>query len=144
MSRQGSAGAERPLQEHYLAATATELKIATVPRRFAAVADARLLFPHSGSIEVTHDVLELRGWRTLRAREIAIVSRAYIPEYNRFTAGGVRGGFPSLGAVRRAGAPLVLDLRNRERIVLLIGYDVVSGVTKNSSWLVALQRFVAG
>ena len=95
MSRQGSAGAERPPQEHYLAATATELKIATVPRRFAAVADARLLFPHSGSIEVTHDVLELRGWRTLRAREIAIVSRAYIPEYNRlrraaFVAGSRR------------------------------------------------------
>lgn len=144
MNWQEAGGRERPLREHYLAVTASELKFATVPQRYAAVADASLLFPHSGSIEVTPGALVLHGWRTLRPNDIAIVSRAYIPEYDRFTAGGIRAGFPSLGAVRRAGAPLLLDLRNRERIVLLVGYDVVSGVTSNSSWLVALQRFITG
>lgn len=144
MSQHGVGEFEFPPRERYLAATAAELGLSVVPLRFAAVADANLLFPHSGEAELTPEALVLHGWRTLETREISVVSLAFIPEYNRFTAGGSRVGFPSLGSVRRAGAPLVLDLRNYERIVLIVGYEVMLGVTKNDSWLAALRRLING
>ena len=110
------------LRDRYLAATVGELKDAGVSKRVAAIAYQRVLFPHSGSIELTPEALTLGGWMTLRAGDLVHVTQEFVPEYSRFTAGGARGGFPSLGALKRAGAPLIVDLRTGERIVLLVGY----------------------
>ncbi|MFK3671439.1 hypothetical protein ACI2IX_14830 [Leifsonia aquatica] len=134
---------ESALRDDYLAATAEELKKARSSQRLAAIANQRVLFPHSGSIELTAEALTLGEWKTLQPRDVVHVAQEFIPEYNRFAAGGARGGFPSLGALKRTGAPLIVDLRTGERIVLLVGFEVLSGVTKNSSWVKPLQKFAA-
>lgn len=130
------------LSDSFHAATVDELRRTSPLRRVAAVVDQRLLFPHRGRIEVSADALQLGSWRMLRPDDCLSLSMEFIPEYNRFAAGGARGGFPSFGAMRRLGAPLVLDLRTGERILLLIGFTWWSGSTKDADWLSALNEFV--
>jgi hypothetical protein len=130
-------------RDTFCAATNHELASAGPVRRLAALADQRLRFPHRGELRVRADFLELGTWRRLAPTDINRVTRGYVPGYGRLAAGGVRGGFPSLGAIRDAGAPLLLDLRDGESIVLLIGFRPVSGLTRNRAALAALRRFAA-
>ncbi len=131
------------LSDTYHAATVDELRKSTKPRRVAAVVDQRVLFPHRGRIELAGDVLTLGSWRTLSSADVLNVSMEFLPQYSRVTAAGARGGFPSFGAVKRLGAPLVLDLRSGERIAVLVGYTWWSGTTKDATWLPALQAYAA-
>lgn len=131
------------LHDTYHAATVDELRKNSSHRRLFAIVNQQMLFPHSGRIDLSDDHLRLGSWRTLTPNEIAHVSMSFLPEYGRVAAGGARGGFPSFGALKRLGAPLVLDLRTGERIALLIGYTWWSGTTKDAHWLPALRAFAA-
>lgn len=128
-------------RDTFCAATNHELASAGPVRRLAALADQRLRFPHRGELRVRPDSLELGTWRRLAPTDITRVTRGYVPGYGRLAAGGVRGGFPSFGAIRDAGAPLLLDLPNGESIVLLIGFRPLYGLTRNHAALAALRRF---
>lgn len=130
-------------RDTFCAVTKHELASAGPVRRLAALADQRLRFPHRGELRVRPGSLELGTWRRLAPTDITRVTRGYVPGYGRMAAGGVRGGFPSLGAIRDAGAPLLLDLRDGESIVLLVGFRPVSGLTRNRAALAALRRFAA-
>lgn len=129
------------LRDTFVAATPAELRGASVVRRVAAIVDQRRLFPHRGVIELRPDRLILGDWQSLPPAGIVTVTNDFAPGYGRFAAGGARGGFPSLGVFKRAGAPLLLHLRSGENIVLLVGFAPLSGVTKNPQWLAALQEF---
>lgn len=128
--------------EGYLAATPEELHSrSSTWTRAGGLADQALLFPHSGTLTLDEDTLRLSGFRNLRPHDIESVEQEFISEYGRIAAGGLRGGFPSLGFFKRQGAPLVLHLTTGERIVLLLGFERVLGVTKNREWLDALRVF---
>lgn len=131
------------LRADYCAATVDELRKNSPARRVAAIVNQRLLFPHRGTLELTSSRLAFGSWRSLTPGEITQVSMGFLPEYGRIAAGGARGGFPSFGAFKRLGAPLVLDLRTGERVVLLIGYTWWSGATENANWLPALESFAS-
>lgn len=131
------------LHDTYHAATVDELRRNSSLRRLFAIVNQQMLFPHSGPIDLSDDCLRLGSWRTLAPNEIVHVSMSFLPEYGRVAAGGARGGFPSFGALKRLGAPLILDLRTGERIALLIGYTWWSGTTRDAHWLPALRAFVA-
>lgn len=132
------------LCDTYHAATVAELHRTPSLRRWVGAVDQRRLFPHRGRVELTSDVLSLGSWRRLTPDDVLAVAMEYLPEYSRAAAGGVRGGFPSFGLFSKVGAPLVLDLRTGERIVLLVGYTWWSGTTKDADWLPALEAFVSG
>lgn len=125
----------------YHAATVDELRKNSSLRRAIAIVDQRLLFPHRGRLELTPDRLTLDSWKSLTPDDVYNVSMGFLPEYGRIAAGGARGGFPSFGVLKRLGAPLVLDLKTGERVVLVIGYTWWSGSTKNTSWLPVLETF---
>lgn len=131
------------LHDTYHAATVDELRKNSSLRRLVAIVNQKKLFPHRGQIDLSDDLLRLGSWRSLTPNDIAQVSMSFLPEYTRVAAGGARGGFPSFGALKRLGAPLVLDLRTGERIALLIGYTWWSGTTKDANWFPALRAFVA-
>lgn len=131
------------LRDNYHAATVSELRATSFLRRLTAAADQRLLFPHSGQIELTKEAMDLGSWRSLTPEDLSSVSMDYIPEYSRFAAGGARGGFPSFGVHKRLGAPLVLDLRTGERIALLVGFKWWTGTTKDAGWFTALREFAS-
>lgn len=124
------------------AATAGELEGHHIPRRLRGLADQAALFPHHGTLNITEQALVLSGYRSLAWNEITSVEQKFVPEYTRFAAGGSRGGFPSLGFFKRQGAPLVLTLASGERLILLIGFEVVSGTTKNADWLPILRQHI--
>lgn len=132
------------LHDTYHAATVDELRKNSPLRRLLAIVNQQALFPHRGRIDLSSGRLRLGSWRTLTPKEIAHVSMGFLPEYSRVAAAGARGGFPSFGALKRLGAPLVLDLRTGERIALLIGYTWWSGTTKDAHWFPALKAFMAG
>ncbi|WP_420364266.1 hypothetical protein AAEP80_09815 [Curtobacterium sp. L3-7] len=136
-------GTEIHLVDEFSAATTDELAAAGPIRRVTGLVDQRLRFPHRGQLRLSARALELGDWRRLVPAEIERVERRYVPSYGRFAAGGVRGGFPSLAAARADGAPLVLDLRAGESIVLLVGFRSVSGLDHNRAALTALRRFIA-
>lgn len=136
-------GTEIHLVDEFSAATTDELAAAGPIRRVTGLVDQRLRFPHRGQLRLSARTLELGDWRRLVPAEIEQVERRYMPSYGRFAAGGVRGGFPSLAAARADGAPLVLDLRAGESIVLLVGFRPVSGLDHNRAALTALRRFIA-
>ncbi|UNX54232.1 hypothetical protein MF406_15065 [Georgenia sp. TF02-10] len=129
------------MHDTFSATTVDELRRTTSLRRLAAIIDQRLLFPRSGDIELADGTLQLGTWRSFNPGDILSVSLEFLPEYGRVAAGGARGGFPSFGAFKRLGAPLVLDLRSGERILLLIGYIWLAGTTKNAAWLPELRAF---
>lgn len=143
MHSTGGEPEEPLLRAGYRAATTAELRGARLSKRLIAIIDQRILFPHVGKVELARSALTFGGWRTLQPTDVASVSHRFVPEYSRLAAGGARGGFPSLGVVKGAGAPLVLDLRTGERIVLLVDYKVVSGIATNRSWLSAITEFAA-
>lgn len=130
------------MRDTYAGATDGELAEAGVLSRLRALADQSSLFPHHGEIELTETTLTLSGWMDLHRGDVRAVRQEYTTEYSRFTAGGARGGFPSLGVVRRRGAPLVLDLRDGRTIVLLVGYSALSGTTQNAQWYEPLRSFI--
>lgn len=130
------------LRGRFCAATIDELRDTSAMRRWAALVDQRLLFPHRGSIELTADHLDLGAWRCLHPADIRAVSVNYVAEFSRFAAGGTRGGFPSLGNIRKLGAPLILDLASDERLVVLIDYTLWSGTNKAASWEPAIREFL--
>lgn len=136
-------GTEVHLVDEFRAATTDELAAAGPIRRVTGLVDQRLRFPHRGQLRLSAGALELGDWRRFAPAEITRVERRYVPSYGRFAAGGVRGGFPSLAAARADGAPLVLDLRTGESIVLLVGFRPVSGLDHNRAALNALRRFIA-
>lgn len=138
-----ASGASIDMTDTFCAATMDELAAAGPLRRAAALVDQRLRFPHRGRLSLRHGALELGDWRRFDPADIASVERRHVPSYGRFAAGGVRGGFPSLGAVRDGGAPLVVQLRAGEAIVLLVGFRPLSGLTRNRTALTTLRRFVA-
>lgn len=129
------------LDEAYLAATPDELRSRSSARRVGGLISQATLFPHNGTMTLTENLLVLSGYRTLRPRDLVSVEQRFVPEYGRFAAGGVRGGFPSMGFITRQGAPLVLHLKTGERIIVLLGFERISGTTKNRKWLDALQAF---
>lgn len=131
------------LRGRFCAATVEELRDTSAVRRWTALVDQRLLFPHRGSIELTADRLELGTWRCLYPADIRGVSVNYVAEFSRFAAGGTRGGFPSLGNIRNLGAPLILDLASGERLVVLIDYALWSGTNKAASWEPVIRDFLA-
>lgn len=130
-------------EDVFCAATPDELAAAGPVRRLSALVDQRLRFPHRGQLRLDRTALELGAWKRLVPGDVTRVTRGYVPTYRRFEAGGVRGGFPSLGMVRDSGAPLILKLRTGEPIVLIVGFRPVSGLTRNRAALTALRRFVA-
>ena len=129
------------MQDTYHGSTVDELRQVRGGRRAKGLADQGSLFEHSGSIILTDDTLELGHWMTLQPVEIAAVQQEFIPEYNRLRAGGARGGFPSLGLLRRAGAPILITLASEVQLVLIIGFHLPLGTTHNSQWLPELRRF---
>jgi len=142
MRSNGTDRSKLVLRSSYLAATVSELQRVKTLTRIIALANQRVLFPHRGELEMSTDALSFENWRTITATDLRSVTQEFIPEYGRFLAGGVRGGFPSLGIAKRTGAPLILNLSDGEQIVLMIGYKVFSGISQNSSWLPALQEFI--
>lgn len=131
------------LEDTFCAATTAELAAAGPTRRSIALVDQRLRFPHRGRLRLRQSALEFGDWRRFAPADITSARRGYVSSYGRFAAGGVRGSFPSLAAVRDAGAPVVLDLRTGESIVLLVGFRPVSGLNHNRAALTALRRFTA-
>lgn len=109
--------------------------------RIRALVDQSSLFRRHGEIELTPSTLTLGSWMTLRPSDIRSVRCEFIEEYTRFTAGGSRGAFPSLGVFSRQGAPLVLDVVDGRQIVLLIGFSLLPGTTKNATWFPLLTSF---
>lgn len=130
-----------PTRDTFHAATVDELRKSNSMRRLAAIVDQRLLFPHRGPIVLSDKTLQLGSWKSLAPNDVLNVSMDFLPAYGRLAAGGARGGFPSFGALKGLGAPLLLDLRTGERIALLIGYTWWSGTTKDAHWLPALKKF---
>jgi len=122
-------------------ATKTELESNDAGRRLFGLANQAALFPHQGEIFLNEQELVLGDWLTLRPTDIQDVDVEFTPEYGRFTAGGSRGGFPSLGFVRDLGKPLNLYLTNGDRISLLVNFRLVSGTNDNKSWLEKIRSF---
>jgi hypothetical protein len=137
-------GRRAEMRDTFHAATAPELQAHGALRRASALVDQRRLFPHHGEIVLSGDRLRLGSWRTLAPSDVTDVSHRFPDGYGRFAAGGARGGFPSLGAIGRGGAPLVLDLATGERIVLLVGFRWLSGLTRDADWLPVLRDFASG
>lgn len=127
----------------YAAATSEELGELSLARRLAGVVNQRWLFEHHGEISLGEDALVLSGWLSLTSKDVSSVRQEFTPEYGRFAAGGARGGFPSLGFFKAAGAPLVLQLVRPTQIVLLVGFGPLSGTTRNKEWLPVLHDFAA-
>jgi hypothetical protein len=136
--------AVQDLTAPFLAATTSELDQNGATRRLRGLADQAALFPHHGTMSIEDDTLVLSGYRSISRDEIESIEQRFVPEYTRFAAGGSRGGFPSFGFFKSQGAPLVLTLTSGEQLLMLIGFEVLSGTTKNADWLGVLQRFIQG
>lgn len=130
-------------RDSFCAATLSELTAAGSLRRFIALADQRMRFPHRGEIRVSEQTVELGDWTRIDRGGLVRVTREYVPSYGRIAAWGVRGGFPSLGAAGGAGAPLVLHRRDDEPIAVLVGFRPVTGRNNNAAAFAALQRCTA-
>lgn len=129
------------MQDSYHGATVDGLREARISTRLLSLARQSSLFPHEGTIELRDTQLVLSNWLTLTPDDIVRVRHDFIPEYDRFAAGGARGGFPSLGFFKGSGAPLVLDLCSGQTIVLLVGFSTIPGTTKNAEWYAPLLEF---
>lgn len=129
------------MRDTYHGATREELAEVRTMAKVRALADQSSLFPHHGDVDLTDSILDLAGWMTLRPEEILAVRHEFTGEYSRFTAGGARGGFPSLGISKERGAPLVLDLADGRQILLIVGFSHLSGTTKNADWYKRLTTF---
>lgn len=128
----------------YLGATESELRGASALRRFFGLGVQRLRFPHRGELRLERDRLVLGGWLELRRDQVERVSLEFTDAWTRFQAGGVRGGFPSLGLLGSLGKPLVLARRDAEPLYLLVDYGLISGISRNRQWFPRLRRWLAG
>lgn len=135
---------EATMKDEYHGSTTAELRRVGGLQRLRSLANQATLFAHSGRIELRDGILELGDWMTLTPGDMASVTQEFVPEYGRFTAGGARGGFPSVGALGRIGMPIVIDLVSGERLVLIIGSRPLSGRTLSSEWYPALRDFANG
>jgi len=129
----------------YLAGTEEEIVSAkTGTGGLKALADPRTLFPHKGTWRIDGEMLVLAGWREIAAEEAATLRLAFTDVYTRLIAGGSRGAFPGGGFIGSGGKPLVMDLKNGERIYLLLGYSWWTGRSHNPRELSRLERWLAG
>ncbi len=131
------------MQDTYVGSTAQEMSRVTMRRRLGGVINQTSLFDHQGDISLAERTLTLGAWLTLTPQDVDSVRQDFTSDYGRFSAGGARGGFPSFGVFKKSGAPLVLQLRGSEQLLLLVGFAWLSGKTENHEWLSALQDFAA-
>lgn len=129
------------MRDTYAGATQADLRATTVTGRVVGLVAQDSVFNHHGEIAVGNGRLTLQGWLTLQPSDIADVKQTFIDEYRRWSAAGDRGGYPSLGVLERFGAPLVLSLHSGDQIVLLVGFNKVTGKTRNRQWLPVIEEF---
>lgn len=129
----------------FYGASETELRAASTVRRGVALVDQTRLFPHRGRVRLQGRELVLEEWQTIDRSQIVGLALTYTDAYGRFTAGGSRGQFPSLGFFGGWGKPVVIDRADgAEQIYLLINYNKVTGVNQARHWFHRLEGWLEG
>lgn len=118
----------------FFGSTIEELESKGPGARGVALVAEDTLFEHRGVASLNGNRLELEGWVGIGPDDVRGIRHEFIPEYSRLVAAGARGGFPSLGVFAKLGAPLIIDLKDRDSLVLLIGYNRALGTTRNTKW----------
>jgi len=128
----------------YLGASEDELRVASDSRRVLAVTDQRRLFPHQGTLTLTPEAIDLRGWRTLTPTQVTTVELTFTPLYSRWIAGGVRGRNASFGLFGSLGKPIVLSLLGEAPLYLLIDFRWLTGINKARAWAPRIAIWATG
>lgn len=130
------------MNDCYLGAYESELRAAPLSRRVRGYSDQRVLFPHAGMVRLEPRLLVLGGWRVIAKTAVTGVHLTFTDAYRRNQAAGVRGNAASLGFLGSLGKPLVLSLRDEERVYLLIGFRYFSGINEARRWAPLLASWI--
>ena len=128
----------------YLGVTESELRRTSGGHRLIGLADQRRLFPHRGTMRLDAEALVLGDWRSISRTTIETAVVSFTVAYTRFMAGGSRGNSPSLGFLGSLGKPLILTLRDEDRIYLLLGFRWWTGINQARARAPEIQRWITG
>ncbi|MEW4307758.1 hypothetical protein [Rossellomorea marisflavi] len=122
----------------YFGTTSNELKANRLVDKISGTIHPKFRFPHTGSIELTEDTLNLEGWEDLPLLGIGHVACEYDKTFNRFTLNSS----DRLGFFGK-GEPLVVTQGDR-KMYLLIDWNFFTGFTDNRRWCEAIVKKVNG
>ncbi|RLY93863.1 hypothetical protein EAE32_01025 [Kocuria tytonicola] len=92
-------------------------------------------------MQVSGEYLDFSGLTRLRPDEVVRISRRVVDSYTRMTAAGSRGQFGSFGAFGKWRAPVVVELRTGEPLIVLIDFTRWSGTTANRKFIEGLRQY---
>jgi len=89
------------------------------------------------------DALILDGWRPIPRSAITAVNVTFTDAYTRFMAGGIRGNAASFGLFGGLGKPLILTLRDNERLYLLLEFRWWLGTNQAHKLAPSIQTWLS-
>lgn len=125
----------------YLAGTPSEIEARKSGHPLRTKAAQDRLLPHAGTVQVSSEYLDFSGFARLRPEDVVGISQRFVESYTRMTAAGSRGQFGSFGVFATWGAPVVVELRTGEPLIVLIDFTRWSGTSANRKFIEGLKRY---